>query len=80
MLSLKKMVELYVQYELDEDTWDMLRMMRFHGLISSDNWTKFYEKCGSWHKDVDDMVILDEYDKPVYVRNVYTGLFEKCKG
>lgn len=48
MMSVKKMVDLYVSFGLYEETWRMLFSMTSHGLISYDNWIKFYNKCHSW--------------------------------
>lgn len=59
MMSVKKMVDLYVTYGLDETTWDMLQQMSIHGLISSDNWRKFYNKCKGWYFDEEVNGIVD---------------------
>lgn len=48
MMSVKKMIELYVNYSVDEETWEMLYSMVCHGLISRENWIKFYDTCASW--------------------------------
>lgn len=51
MMSVKKMIDLYVQYGVDETTWNMLYEMTCHGLISRDNWSKFSDICKSWAID-----------------------------
>ena len=69
MLSVKKMIDLYVSYELSEDTWDMLRNMSLHGLISSDNWRKFFDKCKDWSMDDDWQRIIDADGNTIYKRD-----------
>lgn len=68
-MSVKKMVELYVTYELSEETWSMMYQMRCHGLISYENWVKFYEKCKAWHITDDGQSIEDENGKIIYTRD-----------
>lgn len=70
MMSVKKMVELYVSYDLNEDTWHMMWEMSVHGLISRDNWTKFFEKCKGWTMSEDGQTILDEREHVIYKRDV----------
>lgn len=53
MMSVKRMIDLYVEYGVDEDTWNMLYEMSIHGLISRDNWIKFFNICASWFIDGD---------------------------
>ena len=73
MMSVKKMIELYVSYGLDTETWEMLYKMRCHDLISYDNWTKFYETCKGWEFNDEDngATIIDTCNdnKLVYKRN-----------
>lgn len=68
-MSVKKMIELYVKYELSEDTWNMMREMRYHDLISYDNWMKFYETCKDWVFSEDGDQIVDSYGKIYYFRD-----------
>ena len=53
MMSVKRMIDLYVEYGVDEGTWNMLYQMTCHGLISRDNWVKFSDICASWFIDGD---------------------------
>lgn len=69
MMSVKKMVELYVTYEMSEDTWNMMREMTYHGLISNENWCKFFDTCKGWHKNDEDTAILDGDEKVIYLRD-----------
>ena len=71
MMSVKAMIDLYVEYELGVNTWDMLRNMSFHGLISRDNWCKFYEITKGWSfDDTDAMNIIDfETGKVIFARD-----------
>ena len=75
-MTVKKMIELYVHYELDLDTYRMMWMMCNHGLISRANWNKFATICAGWHFDEDMMYILDETERAVYRRDVH-GLMSK---
>ena len=69
MMSVKKMIDLYITHELSETTWDMMREMTYHGLISLDNWTKFYDKCKGWTFDEDEQNIIDWDGKVLYGRD-----------
>ena len=69
MMSVKKMIELYVTYELSEETWNMMREMTFHGLISNDNWHKFLEICKDWRMDDEMAAIIDSNNKVFYKRD-----------
>ena len=68
-MSVKKMIELYVHYELDPDTYHMMWMMTCHGLISRDNWMKFTGICYSWQFNDDQMCIIDESGRVIYKRD-----------
>lgn len=68
-MSVKKMIELYVTYELSETTWDMLREMSYHQLISYDNWMKFFDTCKDWTFSEDGDQIVDSYGRIYYTRN-----------
>ena len=48
MMSVKRMIDLYLTYGLDERTWNMLYNMACHDLISRVNWSKFFETCKGW--------------------------------
>lgn len=48
LMSYSTMVSLYLEYSLDEDTWDMLYQMACHKLIDADTWAHFSTVCGSW--------------------------------
>ena len=68
MMSVKKMVDLYVEYGVSEDTWKMMYEMTCHNLISRDNWTKFFNKCKGWYLNEETNTIDDsETGKTVYV-------------
>ena len=68
-MSVNKMVELYVFYELDETTWDMLYQMTCHGLIKRENWEKFYEKCHGWSLAFDRNGVEDGDGNIIYTRD-----------
>lgn len=69
-MSVKKMIDLYVFYNLSDDTWNMMYQMSLHGLISSENWKKFFEMCKGWTWSEDDDHIEDENGKVIYSRTV----------
>lgn len=46
VMSVKSMIETYVNYGLDSTTWEMLYNMTCHNLISHDDWMKFANTCG----------------------------------
>lgn len=69
MMSVKKMVETYVQFECAEETWNMLYMMCCHGLISDDNWRKFSDKCKGWYSAEDGIRDSENDDKLIYMRD-----------
>lgn len=75
-MSVKKMIEMYVRYELDERTWKMLYEMVCHGLISGENWIKFYTTCCDWRMTDDCQGIENGEGKLIYARNAY-GFLEK---
>lgn len=72
VISLERMVEIYVNSELDIDTWNMFRNMCIHDLITDSLWEKFYLKCLNWVFNDDNTEIIDityEDAKVIYRRN-----------
>ena len=72
VISLERMIEIYVKSELDIDTWNMFREMCIHDLISDSLWEKFYLKCFNWVFNDDNTEIIDitnEDAKVIYRRN-----------
>lgn len=65
-MSVKKMVDLYLNYGLDERTWNMLYEMTCHGIIPADNWRKFHEKCADWSFSEDGNEVLNAYGDVLY--------------
>ena len=81
MMSVKKMIELYVNYGLDQDTWEMLYEMRCHDLISYDNWMKFADTCKGWEFNPDDngLTIIDtDKDNKVVYKQDENGFYVKA--
>ena len=66
VMSVKEMVNLYVTCGVAEETWNMLREMSFHGLISRENWDKFFETCKDWQFADDGTGIVDGNGKYLY--------------
>ena len=66
MMSLRAMIELYLRYNLDEHTWNMLRQMSQHELISYENWKKFYETCKGWAFDESGDHVVDAEGNKLY--------------
>lgn len=50
-MTVKKMVQIYKEYGADERTWRMFCEMYCHGIIDSEKWQTFYEKCKDWSFD-----------------------------
>ena len=48
VISLKSMIETYVNFQLSDETWNMFYQMANHNLISSEVWNDFYMKCKGW--------------------------------
>ena len=71
VMSVKAMIETYVNFEISEHTWEMFYNMRCHNLISDDTWTAFYNKCKGWvMADSGDAVIdTANNDKVIYIRD-----------
>lgn len=78
VMSVKSMIETYVNFELSEDTWDMFYQMACHDLISSETWEKFFFKCKSLVMSDDGNAIIDyDNDMIVYKRDD-SGYFVKA--
>ena len=72
MMTAKAMEELYIHYELSDKTWEMLYEMVCHGLIDSETWTKFFNKCkGYTFADDEETMVIDDYENQnvIYTRN-----------
>lgn len=69
-MSVEAMVDMYLTYGVEEETWEMLYRMTNHGLISRENWTKFYETCKGWVVSEDGNSIIDtDTEKTIYEYN-----------
>ena len=70
-MSVKSMIETYVNFKLSEDTWDMFYQMAANDLISSETWNKFFMKCKGWFisDDGDAIIDSDNNDMIVYKRD-----------
>ena len=70
VMSVEAMVDMYLTYGVEEETWEMLYRMANHGLISRENWTKFYETCKGWAVSEDGNSIVDtDTGKTLYEYN-----------
>lgn len=70
VMSVKSMIETYVNFELSEETWEMFYQMANHNLISSETWNNFFMKCKSWTmSDNGDSVIDCDNNMIVYKRD-----------
>jgi len=67
LMSVKEMKALYLRYDISSETWDMMYEMACHGLISSENWGKFFSQCKGLEFSEKDNSIVDEAGKVVYV-------------
>lgn len=79
VMSVKSMIETYVNFELSEDTWNMFHQMAIHNLISYEIWNKFFLKCKGWvmSDDGDAVIDSDNNDMIVYKRDE-TGFLVKA--
>lgn len=59
VISVDAMIDLYLNYGIEEDTWNMLHKMACHDLISRDNWIKFFETCKDWTWSEDGNSIIE---------------------
>lgn len=67
IISAKRMEEIYVNYGLDEKTWEMFREMSFHGLINRSVWNKFFDTChGYTYGDDTQTTIVNQHGVTVY--------------
>ena len=67
MMSVKAMIDLYIRYNLSEETWEMMYNMTLHGLISDENWSKFFNTCKGWHFiGEDETEVADENEKVIF--------------
>lgn len=67
MMSVKAMIDLYIRYNLSEETWGMMYSMTCHGLISDDNWKKFFDTCKGWEfAGEDETEVIDENGKVIF--------------
>lgn len=71
VISLKSMIEIYVDFDIGEDTWEMFYQMATHNLISSETWNKFFMTCKGWvlSDDGDSVIDTDNNDMIVYKRD-----------
>lgn len=71
VMSVKAMVETYINFELSDETWEMFYNMHCHNLISYDTWTAFYKKCKGWvlTDNGDAVVDMDNDNKVIYKRD-----------
>ena len=72
IMSVKSMIETYVDFELSDETWKMFYEMYKHNLISDETWNKFFMKCKSWAmSDNGDSVIDYDTNMIVYKRDEF---------
>lgn len=60
-MSVKKMVEMYIQFECGDNTWEMFYQMYLHGIIKYENWKKFFDKCRGWE------CVRNDQNFPMYI-------------
>ena len=72
IMTVKAMEELYIGYDLDNKTWEMLYEMACHNLIDHETWRKFFDKCkGYTFLDDEQTAVIDNYENQnvIYIRN-----------
>lgn len=70
IMSVKSMIETYVRYGLDDNTWGMLYNMACHNLISNYDWIKFANICRGWRYDDECLNIIDTNDECKVIYNL----------
>lgn len=75
VMSLNAMVEKYVHYGVDEETWNFLYNLKVYGLITDDRWTEFYNICKDWSLE-DGNRVVDGDGLTIY-RTDENGVFYK---
>lgn len=81
VITVKSMIETYVNYGLEESTWEMFYNMRCHNLISNEDWNRFYETCKGWQYDegIGHTIIDTARDCKVVYKMDEQGFYEKVK-
>ena len=71
VMSVKAMIETYINSELSGETWQLFYNMKCHNLISYDTWTTFYGKCKGWvmTNSGDAVIDMDNDNKIIYIRD-----------
>ena len=79
MLSVKKMIDIYVNHGLSEETWRMLYNMSWHNLISYDAWERFCNTCRGYEFDEGDgtTIIDTANDCKVVYKTDENGFWKK---
>ena len=70
MLSVKKMTELYVNYDLSDETWHMLRNMALHGILPWEWSGQISDKRKDWSMDADGLMFIAGIGNAFYRRDV----------
>lgn len=81
VISVNSMIETYVSYGLDEETWEMFYKMRCHNLISNDVWGRFNNTCKGWQFGPDNgLTIIDSENngKIIYITDE-NGFYKKVE-
>ena len=65
-LNYKNMVAEYMNARREmENVWSAFFLMKVMGFISDDTWTKFFNKCKSWHYESSESIVYDGYGNVV---------------
>lgn len=68
-ISLNEMIKMYIQRNLDFNTFDMFYQMAEHELISSALWNTFYDECASLEIDDEGKNIVYPSGEVVYAQD-----------
>lgn len=81
-MTTKKMIDLYIEYEMDDELDDTFRNMVFYGLLADDTYRAFAEhtRFWKWGDDNTDCIVNREdngRETVVAVRNPVSGCLER---
>ena len=78
VMSVKSMIETYVNFELGENTWNMFYQMTIHKLISFETWRQFVTKCKGWVLSDDGGAIIDSNNNMIIYKRDERGFLVKA--
>ena len=78
IMTVKSMIETYVNFELSDKTWNMFYEMANHHLISDETWNNFFMKCKSWGMSDNGDSIIDYDNNMIVYKRDESGILVKA--